>query len=104
MTGPTAHLISRPGPQPDAPQAGPLRTREPAGPCPRCGAAGTHYLTCPSLQLPPDYRLTQDPEPQRAAHHGKHRGIDQPSRVFGRPREGQPGGPDHPDWPGPPRH
>jgi hypothetical protein len=25
--------------------------------CSRCGAVGTHYLTCPGLRLPPDYRL-----------------------------------------------
>jgi hypothetical protein len=29
--------------------------------CARCGALGTHYLTCPSLRLPPGYRLTPDP-------------------------------------------
>ena len=39
----------------------------PAGParqCARCGALGTHYLTCPSLRLPPGYRLTSDPAPR----------------------------------------
>ncbi len=25
--------------------------------CSRCGAVGTHYLTCPGLRLPPDYHL-----------------------------------------------
>lgn len=25
--------------------------------CARCGAVGTHYLTCPGLRLPPGYRL-----------------------------------------------
>jgi len=33
----------------------------PAGPperqCARCGAVGTHYLTCPGLRLPSGYRL-----------------------------------------------
>jgi hypothetical protein len=29
--------------------------------CPRCGAVGTHYLTCPSLRLPAGYRLSADP-------------------------------------------
>jgi hypothetical protein len=29
----------------------------PAGQCTRCGAVGTHYLTCPSLRLPPGYRV-----------------------------------------------
>jgi hypothetical protein len=31
-----------------------------AQPCTRCGAVGTHYLTCPSLRLPPGYRLSED--------------------------------------------
>jgi hypothetical protein len=104
MTGPPTYLISRPAPAPDAPQAGSTRAREPAGQCPRCGAAGTHYLTCPSLRLPPGYRLTEDLEPERAGRRGEHHGIYQTSRAFGRPREGQPGGPDHPDWPRRPRH
>ena len=26
--------------------------------CRRCGAVGTHYLTCPSLRLPAGYRLS----------------------------------------------
>jgi hypothetical protein len=25
--------------------------------CTRCGAVGTHYLTCPDLRLPPGFRL-----------------------------------------------
>jgi len=25
--------------------------------CARCGAVGTHYLTCPDLRLPSGYRL-----------------------------------------------
>ena len=29
--------------------------------CLRCGALGTHYLTCPILRLPRGYRLSQDP-------------------------------------------
>jgi hypothetical protein len=29
--------------------------------CPHCGAVATHYLTCPSLQLPAGYRLTSGP-------------------------------------------
>jgi hypothetical protein len=28
--------------------------------CRRCGAVGTHYLTCPSLRLPAGYRLSAD--------------------------------------------
>jgi hypothetical protein len=33
----------------------------PARQCARCGALGTHYLTCPSLRLPPGYRLAPGP-------------------------------------------
>jgi hypothetical protein len=33
--------------------------------CMQCGAVGTHYLTCPSLRLPPGYRLSEDPGPER---------------------------------------
>jgi hypothetical protein len=29
--------------------------------CGRCGAVGTHYLTCPALRLPRGYRIS-DPE------------------------------------------
>jgi hypothetical protein len=29
--------------------------------CGRCGAVGTHYLTCPALRLPRGYRIA-DPE------------------------------------------
>ena len=32
------------------------------------------------------------------------RGTGQANRVSGPYRDGQPGGPDHPDWPSPPRH
>jgi hypothetical protein len=37
----------------------------PAPQCTRCGAVGTHYLTCPSLRLPPGYRLGDAPGPER---------------------------------------
>lgn len=33
----------------------------PARQCTRCGAVGTHYLTCPVLQLPRGYRVSEDP-------------------------------------------
>ena len=36
----------------------------PARLCTRCGAVGTHYLTCPSLRLPSGYRLSDDPVPR----------------------------------------
>jgi hypothetical protein len=49
---------------PDSPHAGegseaePGRADElPGMQCARCGAVGTHYLTCPGLRLPPGYRL-----------------------------------------------
>ena len=29
--------------------------------CARCGAVGTHYLTCPGLRLPSGYRLFDAP-------------------------------------------
>jgi hypothetical protein len=48
----------------------PARTIRPAHaaePCTRCGASGTHYLTCPSLRLPPGYRLTPGPAPDAPA-------------------------------------
>jgi hypothetical protein len=67
--------------------------------CCRCGAVGTHYLTCPSLRLPAGYRLSQDPAAQGAGHRGERGTTYRPSLVSGRYREGPPGGPDHPDWP-----
>ena len=38
-------------------RAGELRGRQ----CIRCGALGTHYLTCPGLRLPSGYRLGDAP-------------------------------------------
>jgi hypothetical protein len=32
--------------------------------CARCGAVGTHYLTCPGLRLPTGYRLFDAPGPE----------------------------------------
>jgi hypothetical protein len=79
---PALYLIADPAPLREGPQVAPRRRRElPAGHCIRCGAVGTHYLTCPSLRLPSGYRLSEDPGPEY--HHG---------------------GPDHPDWPRPPQH
>ena len=60
------------GPEVAPGQPGKLPGRQ----CIRCGAVGTHYLTCPGLRLPSGYRTAA----------GTHRG-----------------GPDHPDWPCPPR-
>ena len=33
--------------------------------CTRCGAVGTHYLTCPDLRLPSGYRLGAAPGPEK---------------------------------------
>ena len=33
--------------------------------CARCGAVGTHYLTCPGLRLPSGYRLGDAPGPEK---------------------------------------
>jgi hypothetical protein len=57
--------MSRPWP----PQAGPQVTPDWADDsldrlCTKCGAVGTHYLTCPGLRLSPGYRLSTDPEPE----------------------------------------
>src|ERR1700749_1880930 len=32
--------------------------------CARCGAVGTHFLTCPGLRLPSGYRLGDAPGPE----------------------------------------
>ena len=32
----------------------------PARQCTRCGALGTHYLTCPILRLPEGYRFSDE--------------------------------------------
>ncbi len=63
MTGQSApYRIPDPVPAPEGPQVTPGRGRELlAGQCIRCGAIGTHYLTCPRLRLPSDYRLSEDP-------------------------------------------
>jgi hypothetical protein len=61
MTGP--YRIPDPVPPREGPQVAPGRGRELAGRCIRCGAVGTHYLTCPSLRLPSGYRLSEDPGP-----------------------------------------
>ena len=48
-------------------ESGAARTRagEPAQrQCTRCGAVGTHYLTCPGLRLPSGYRLGDASAPE----------------------------------------
>ena len=42
----------------EEPEVAPGRAAEPPERrCARCGAVGTHYLTCPDLRLPSGYRL-----------------------------------------------
>jgi hypothetical protein len=43
----------------EEPEVAPGRAAEPR--CARCGAVGTHYLTCPGLRLPSGYRLGDVP-------------------------------------------
>lgn len=45
-------MTSEPDMAPAAQADGPPERR-----CARCGAVGTHYLTCPCLRLPSGYRL-----------------------------------------------
>ena len=66
MTGqPALYRIPDPVPPREGPRVALGRARELlAGHCIRCGAVGTHYLTCPSLRLPSGYRLSEDPGPE----------------------------------------
>jgi hypothetical protein len=59
MTGPSApYGVPDPAVPGEGPEAVPGAAGEmPGRQCSRCGAVGTHYLTCPGLRLPPDYRL-----------------------------------------------
>jgi len=50
MTGVPESAFARKGQE-----AGPAEP--PERQCARCGAVGTHYLTCPDLRLPSGYRL-----------------------------------------------
>ena len=106
MTGqlPGTDRIPRPAPLREPPQVAPGRAGErPARQCTRCGALSTHYLTCPSLRLPQDYRLSGDAEPDRTGHRGQQGITGQASLVSGRYPNGPAGGPGHPDWPRPPQ-
>jgi hypothetical protein len=104
LTGPPASRICWPLPAGDAVEPSPARADALAWSCPRCGAAGPHDLACPRLRLPAGDRLSRDPGPDCAGRRGERRGPGQAGRVCGPYRDGQPGGPDHPDWPSPPRH
>ena len=58
------------------PEPGPGRAGEQRGrQCARCGAIGTHYLTCPGLRLPAGYRLGDTPGPESAARPEAHHGV-----------------------------
>ena len=63
ITAPGTDQLPRPvlpaGP-PDAPAQGGGRAPQL---CTRCGAVGTHYLTCTSLRLPEGYRLGEETRP-----------------------------------------
>ncbi len=65
MTGqPAPYGIADPAPLGEESQVVPGRAGEPPGRhCLRCGAVGTHYLTCPGLRLPLGYRLNGGPGP-----------------------------------------
>jgi hypothetical protein len=116
--------------------AGTTRPVRAAEPCTRCGASGTHYLTCPSLRLPPGTASPRTPPPdarcrcglpagpcgvcsrpwlswraeQQAGQRAEYRRARDraaPGPGAGLGTGGRPGrlcgGPDHPDWPLPPR-
>jgi len=64
---PGLDAIPDPAPLRVRPQDAPRAAAElPAAQCTRCGAVGTHYLTCPGLRLPLGYRLDADPGPPDA--------------------------------------
>jgi len=98
MTAPSASYSTEDSAPREGDQRAPARTgRRSARRCARCSAVGTHYLTCPGLRLPPGYRLSE------AAHPGEPPATGRPG-PGSRPAAGRPGGgPDHPDWPCPPR-
>ena len=56
--GAAPYTIPDPAPPGEAPRVAPGPARELlAGHCRRCGAVGTHYLTCPDLRLPSGFRF-----------------------------------------------
>ena len=63
MTGRSApYGIADPAPLGEESKVAPGRAGELLGrQCIRCGAVGTHYLTCPGLRLPSGYRLSDAP-------------------------------------------
>jgi hypothetical protein len=59
MTGPSVpYGVPDPALAGEEPEVAPTGAGQlPERQCARCGAVGTHYLTCPALRLPPGYRL-----------------------------------------------
>lgn len=110
---PAAYQVPRPAPPPDEPATAPARPRDtPTRLCPRCGAAGTHFLNCPTLRLPAGYRISRapgsgpgpaapdgdpGPAPGSSGRPGRRAGHRGEQRIAPR------GGPEHPAWPRPPR-
>ena len=73
---PGLDAIPDPAPLRAGPQDAPGGAAElPAAQCTRCGAVGTHYLTCPGLRLPLGYRLDADPGPERGLPAGSRGGY-----------------------------
>ena len=66
MTGHSAaYGFPDPAPPGEGPEVVPGRAGElTGGQCTRCGAVGTHFLTCPGLRLPSGYRLNDVPGPE----------------------------------------
>ena len=63
---PAVFGIPRLVPLGEGPQVVPGQADEPlASRCTRCGAVGTHYLTCPDLRLPSGYRLGDARRPEK---------------------------------------
>ena len=66
MTGPVVPYVvpgsAYAGEEPEVTPAG--ADVLPGRQCARCGAVGTHYLTCPALRLPSGYRLGGTPGPE----------------------------------------
>ena len=100
--------IPRPAPPRKEPQVAPARARElSARQCTRCGAVGTHYLTCSSLRLPSGHRLSEAPGPECLNGLPASEELCIGRRIspgFRSAPERPAGGPDHPDWPRPPQH
>jgi len=64
IRAPGAYRIPSPAPPQDGGQAASAQAiPQRAQLCTRCGAVGTHYLTCSSLRLPVGYRVGQDTQP-----------------------------------------